>query len=184
MSKKILIGKIISAFGIRGEVKIISYCQNPLDIGKYSLTNQKNEQIKLSINNKKIIGENKAGESIIIARINDINNRNDAEKYHQMELFINKQDLKSTDEDEFYFVDLIGLQVIEESNDEAIGKVVNVNDFGAGGMIEIEFNQNFLSQNLSFTKIENFAFKNSIFPEINLEKNYIKIIIPNYLLEK
>ncbi|MCE2687349.1 MAG: ribosome maturation factor RimM [Rickettsiales bacterium] len=184
MSKKILIGKIISAFGIRGEVKIISYCQNPLDIGKYSLTNQKNEQIKLSINNKKIIGENKGGESIIIARINDINNRSDAEKYHQMELFINKQDLKPTDEDEFYFVDLIGLEVLEESNDESVGKVVNVNDFGAGGMIEIEFNQNFLSQNLGFAKIENFAFKNAIFPKINLEKNYIKIIIPNYLLEK
>ena len=184
MSKKILIGKIISAFGIKGEVKVISYCQNPLDIEGYSLINQKNEKIKLVINNKKIIGENKAGESILIARINDINNRNDAEKYHQMELFINQQDLKSTDENEFYFVDLIGLEVLEESSSVVIGNVVNVNDFGAGGMIEIEFNQNFLSQNLNFTKIENFAFKNAIFPEINLEKNYIKIIIPNYLLEK
>ena len=64
---------------------------------------------KLVINNKKIIGENKAGESILIARINDNNSRNDAEKYHQMELFINQQDLKSTDENEFYFVDLIHL---------------------------------------------------------------------------
>ena len=45
MSKKILIGKIISAFGIKGEVKVISYCQNPLDIEGYSLINQKNEKI-------------------------------------------------------------------------------------------------------------------------------------------
>ncbi len=148
MSKKILIGKIISAFGIKGEVKVISYCQNPLDIEKYDLTNQRNEKIKLTIVSKKIIGENKAGESIFVARINDINNRNDAERYHQMELFIDKKDLKSTAENEFYFVDLIGLEVLEESSSELIGKVVNVNDFGAGGMIEIEFNQNFLSQNL------------------------------------
>ena len=78
------------------------------------------KHLKLVINNKKIIGENKAGESILIARINDINSRNDAEKYHQMELFINQQDLKSTDENEFYFVDLIGLEVLEESIRESI----------------------------------------------------------------
>ena len=71
MDKKIIIAKIISAFGIRGEVKIISYCQNPLDVEKYPLFDQNNQPVELKISNKNkaVIGSTAGGDAILIVKI-------------------------------------------------------------------------------------------------------------------
>ena len=69
---QILIAKITSPHGIKGEVKLISYSENSSDLEKYSsifAKYNKNYKIKLIINIKR---------NIYIAKINDINNRNQA----------------------------------------------------------------------------------------------------------
>ena len=57
-----------------------------------------------------------------------------------------------------------------------IGKVLNVLDHGAGGIIEIEFDETDLKKNRD--KIENFPFKNQIFPEVNLRNGFVRIDLP------
>ena len=175
-SAKIVIGKVNSAFGIKGEVKIISYCQNPIQIEKYPLFDEKNNPLKLKISNKSktVIGTTSAG-AILIAKIDGVNDRNESEKLCGKEIFTIRDVFAELDEDEFYYSDLIDLDVIDE-NSKKIGKVVNVQDFGAGGMIEIEFEQEDKKNNLE--KIENFPFKNEFFPEVNLQAGFIKINIP------
>jgi len=177
MTKKILIGKISSVFGIRGEVKILSHCRNPADIEKYKLfdKNDREFKIKISNKNKASIGSSGSGGVILIAKISGINDRNEAEKLRGTELFTDRADFKKIAEDEFYQVDLIGLNVIDDS-EKNIGKVVNVMDFGAGTMLEIEFIQADSTRNLE--KIENFPFKNEIFPEIDVKVGTIKINLP------
>jgi 16S rRNA processing protein RimM len=174
---KILIGKINSVFGIKGAVKIISFCENPTQIEKYPLFDEKGNSIKLKISNKNktIIGSSSSGNAILIAEIAGITDRNAAEKLRGTELFVDRKDFKKTKNDEFYYVDLIGLDVVDMES-EKIGKVINVYDFGAGGMIEIEFCKN--DSEKSLEKIENFHFKKQTFPEVNLEKNFIRINIP------
>jgi 16S rRNA processing protein RimM len=181
MDKKIIIAKIISAFGIRGEVKIISYCQNPLDVEKYQLFDQNGQTITLKINNKNktVIGSTASGDAILIAKITGIDDRNLAEKMRGTELFCSRNDFKKLPDDEFYYTDLIGLKVIDE-NQKTIGKVINVNDYGAGGMVEIEFSDD----NLKIDKIMNFAFKNHIFPEVDLKQGFIQLILPEIIEEK
>ena len=114
MTKKILIGKIISVFGIKGEVKIISYCGEPQQIENYSLFDEKENPLKLKISNKNkaVIGTSN-GNAILIAKLDGINNRNAAEKLRGTEIFTNRDDFKEADENEFYYVDLIGLDVID-----------------------------------------------------------------------
>jgi len=182
--KKILIGKIISAFGIKGEVKILSYCKNPLDIEKYNLFDSKGNIIKIKITsskNKNSIKYNSSKEAILTSTIDGIDNRNDAEKIAKTELFVNRDDFPNLEEDEFYHVDLIGLNVINQE-DVIVGKVKNIYDFGAGEMLEIEFLES--NKNLNLEKIETFAFKNEFFPEIKIKSGTIKLSIPEINIVK
>ena len=180
MTKKILIGKIISAFGIKGEVKVISYSQHPEQIFDYPLFLGNDEKLKIKISNKNkaAIGTNKSGEAIFIAKIDGITDRNMAEKLRGEEIFVSRADFFELSADEFYYVDLIGLDVIGMDS-QKIGKVINVGDHGAGGLIEIEFEKADTKNNRE--KIENFPFKNAIFPEVNLQKNFIRINLPEII---
>lgn len=178
--KKILIGKINSVFGIRGEVKILSHCQNPIDIEKYSLFDKNDREFKLKISNKNkaAIGSSTSGGVILIAKISGIDDRNEAEKLRGLELFTNRDDFKKIPDDEFYQVDLIGLNVIDEDG-SSLGKVLNVMDFGAGTMLEIEFSQ--ANEKMNLEKIENFPFKDEFFPEVNIKAGTIKIALPEII---
>ena len=63
------------------------------------------------------------------------------------------------------------MDVIDETS-QKIGKVTNILDFGGGAALEIEFEKSGLEKN------QNFPFKNEIFPEVNLEAGFVKIIFP------
>lgn len=166
MSKKILIARIISAFGIKGEVKIIVHSDDHLNIEKYPLWDTHGREIKLKISNKNktVIGTSQ-GDPIVIAKIDGVNDRNASELLRNVELFADRKDFAPTKKDEFYYSDLIGLDVVD-MNSKKIGSVINILDYGAGGVIEIRFLD---------SRIENFPFKNEIFPEVDLEKNFIRI---------
>ncbi len=60
-----------------------------------------------------------------------------------------------------------------------------VANFGAGGMLEIEFAEDFLKTESAknLTKIENFPFKNATFPEVNLKKGFVKMEVPEVVPE-
>ncbi len=176
MSKKILIAKITTAFGIKGEVKIVVYSNDPLQLETYSLFDSQGRQFKIKISNKnKVVIGNSSGDPIIMAKIDGVSDRNEAEKLRGVELFANRKDFQKINEDEFYYVDLIGLDVVD-MNSKKIGKVMNIFEHGAGGIVEIEFDEKFIPKN--YQKIENFSFRNAIFPEVNLEKNFIRIDVP------
>jgi 16S rRNA processing protein RimM len=173
MSKKILIGKIIAPFGIKGEVKIVSYCEEPLKIETYPLFDDKGRAVKLKISNKnKAIIGTVSGEAILIAKIDGINDRNASEDLRGTQIFVNRKDFADTKDNEFYYVDLIGLDVIN-MNSQKIGKVINVLDHGAGAVIEIKFDADVKAET-----IDNFPFTNAIFPEVNLRDGFIRIDVP------
>ena len=177
MTKKILIGKVISAFGIKGEVKIVSFCEDPIQIEKYLLLDKNNQVIKLKISNKNkaVVGFTSSGDAILIAKIEGVNNRNDSESLKGVEIFVERNELKKLKDDEFYYIDLIGLDVVDMA-DKKIGKVLNIEEYGAGGVIEIEFFDEDVKNN--YKEIENFPFKNEIFPEVDLERGFVRIDLP------
>ena len=45
---KILVGKITSTHGVKGCVKVMSFCENPSDLDQYQpLFNAKNDELKI-----------------------------------------------------------------------------------------------------------------------------------------
>lgn len=178
MTNNILIGKVNSAFGIKGEVKIISFCQEPTQIENYSLSDADGNDLKLRISNKnKAVVGTSSGNAILIAKIDGVNDRNKAEEMRGQELFVKREDFDETDEDEFYYVDLIGLDVVFD--EKKVGKVVNVHDFGAGAMLEINFDKEFVQDKArNLNKTENILFKDENFPKVDIKANVIELKLP------
>jgi 16S rRNA processing protein RimM len=179
MTKKIVIAKVSSVFGIKGEVKIITYSNHPEKIEKYQLFDEQGNQLKIKISNKnKVAIGSSSGNPIIIAKIDGVNDRNAAEKMRGQEIFTNRANFEAPTSDEFYCVDLIGLDVLNMSS-EKLGKVRNVFDYGAGSVIEVEFEKTQLKSDRE--KIDNFPFRSAIFPEVNLEAGFIRIDLPDII---
>jgi len=166
MSKKILIAKIISARGIKGEVKIIFFGDNIQNLEKYQIFDAKDHQFNIKLINKSAIGFNASGDKIIVAKIAGINDRNQAELLRGVELFTERKNFAKTKKNEFYISDLIGLKVFNIQHQE-IGTIINVLNCGISTAIEIEFFENYIP--LGFQKVDNFPFKNDFFPHVDVE---------------
>lgn len=123
-TNKILIGKIVAAQGIRGELRVQTYTESPVDLKNLNI-----------IFDKKLNFIRAMGNDIAIIKIDGIDNRSDAEKLRGMELFIDRDALPATAADEFYQADLIGMDVI------GYGRVAAVHNFGAGDILELDDEQ-------------------------------------------
>ena len=131
MSDRILIGVIVGAHGVRGEVKIKSFTAAAADVAAYGAVTDEagTRQLKL-----KPVGQAKG---TVVARIDGVADRNAAEALKGLRLYVSRAALPDTGEDEFYCADLIGLP-LQLSDGSAYGRIKNVEDFGAGDVVEID----------------------------------------------
>lgn len=164
---RICLGKIVGAQGIKGEVKIKSFMQDPEDIDQYGDLESKDGSKKFSI---KVTGFSKG---TVRATVKGCIDRNMAEALSGTELWVSKDLLPELEEDEFYHQDLIGLEVRLETSGEKLGKVIGVYDFGAGDLLEVEMSKSNTS--------EMFPFKESFVPKINIKEGYV--IVSDIILD-
>ena len=128
--KQILVGKIVAMQGIRGDVRIQTYTENPADFQKFQV-----HSAKFNPADFKFIREI-PNSSVIIAHIRGFEDRTSAEALRGTELFIDRGTLPATKAGEYYQSDLIGFDVIRDG--ESVGKIVCFQNFGAGDIIETD----------------------------------------------
>jgi 16S rRNA processing protein RimM len=128
----ILLGAIAGVHGVRGEVKVKSFTADPLAIAAYGpLFDEQGRKFELKLSSKA------AKDTIVIARLDGVSDRNAAEALKGKRLYAPRDALPVVeDATEFYASDLIGLGV-EDRNGKALGKVVALQDYGAGDIIAI-----------------------------------------------
>ncbi len=129
-SERVRIGRILAAHGIRGEVKIRSFTENPEDVGAYGPVSDAHGRT-LSLSDIR-----PAKGPFVIARVEGVSDRNAAEALAGCDLHVPQDALPAPGTDEWYYSDLIGLAAIS-SDGEALGSVIAVHDFGAGDLIEV-----------------------------------------------
>jgi len=129
-NKQILIGKIVAPQGVRGEVRVQTYTAAPTDLKTLSV-----HSAKLSDGAFHFVRAVPAS-SVIIARIDGVNNRNDAELLRGVELFINRDDLPALPDGEYYHADLIGMRVVRAG--AQIGIVDDIQNYGGGDILELD----------------------------------------------
>ncbi|QCI64421.1 ribosome maturation factor RimM [Phreatobacter stygius] len=129
-SDLVLVAKFGAAHGIKGEVRLKSYTQDPTAILGYSpLTTRDGRTFTLET-------VRPAGE-VLVARVTELRDRNAAEAVTNLDLLVPRERLAGPmDEDEFLHSDLIGLTAVTTAG-ETIGTVTAVFDFGAGDIIDV-----------------------------------------------
>lgn len=126
----VLIAATAGAFGVRGEIRIRSFTANPEDCFAYGMLRDKTGAPLLTPKKWRALGE---GFALIAAEITD---RTAAEALGKTGLFVAREKLPPIDEDEFYYVDLIGCR-IEALDGADLGTVRAVQNFGAGDLLEL-----------------------------------------------
>lgn len=131
MERKVCLGMIVAAHGIRGEVKVKSFTESPRAITSYGpLTDRSGRVLKLRLR-----GAPKG--EMLIAAVDGVTDRNAAEALRNTELFVPRRMLPRAEAGEYYHADLVGLAA-ETLEGALLGRVVAVRNFGAGDMLEIE----------------------------------------------
>lgn len=124
------IGTVAKAQGIKGEIKL------NLDIDFEKIANL--EEIKVA-------GQKFAVESLsnkpngVFAKLVGVDDRNSAENLRGFDVEVDRASLNELAENEFYFEDLIGAKVVDESGQD-IGFIEDIEQYGAADVIVI--NQN------------------------------------------
>ncbi len=171
MSQKpnlILVAQVGAPHGVQGEFKLISHMDDPVSVLEHNpLLNDKGEPA-LSITTAR---EHKGA---LLVRAEEAPDRTAAEKLTNMKLYVDRADLPDTDEDEYYITDLIGMKVIDTAG-AAVGTVVNVDNFGAGDLLDIRpvegptFYLLFTAENV---------------PEVRMEDKIVVVSIPSETREE
>ncbi|GHT88640.1 ribosome maturation factor RimM [Alphaproteobacteria bacterium] len=158
--KRVCVGTISRPIGLQGFVRIKPYTSSP-DFFVKNSSFFLSDDTAITLTNQKINEKNE-----IIAAIDGVNNRTDIEKFKSQKLFVAKNSLQNLEEDEYYFDDLVELDIFNEKN-ENIGKVLAVLDYGAGTFLDIKLNNEKNIATISFNK-------DSIL-SVNIAENFIKI---------
>ena len=130
MAAPICVARIGAAHGVRGAVKLWTFTEDPLAVERYGPLMTKDGARQFEIANVR------AAKDHLVATFKGVATRNDAEKLNGIELYVRREKLPATDDDEYYHADLIGLAAVTAAN-EPLGRVVAIHNFGAGDIIEI-----------------------------------------------
>src|SRR6185437_11961428 len=101
---RLLMGRIGAAHGIKGEVRIQSFTEEPLALMGYGELSTNRPGLSVTIENAR------ATTNVLVARLKGVNDRNAAEKLNGVELYVDRDRLPEIEaDDDFYLADLIGL---------------------------------------------------------------------------
>ena len=129
MSDLVCVGQIGGAYGVHGDVRLRSFCQQPEAIAAYApLVTEDGRSFELRLGN-----ELKDG---FAATLSGVSTKEDADALRGVRLYAPRDRLPKPDEGEFYHADLIGLEV-RDLTGAIVGKVKAVQEQGAGELLEI-----------------------------------------------
>ena len=128
---RICLGVIVGVHGVRGHLKIKAYTDNPAALDRYGPISLDDGRL-LHLKVKSV-----SPKGPVIAVAQEVTDRNEAEVMRGLELFIKRDALPPTANDEVYHTDLVGLEA-RDNDGVAIGVIVGLHDFGAGDIIEVK----------------------------------------------
>ena len=131
MADRVCVAQIGAAHGVRGEVRLRSFTQEPSDVTSYGPLESEDGARRFEIEALRPAKDH------FVARLKGVADRDAAEALTNIRLYVPRDRLPPTEDDEtFYHADLIGLAAVTEGG-APLGTVTAVHNFGAGDVIEI-----------------------------------------------
>ena len=127
------VGQIVNTFGIKGQIKVVPFTD---DLERF-------EELKTVLieKNKKLleykIEEVKYQKNMVLLKLENINDINEAEKYKGCYLKIHRKDAKKLPEGTYFIADLIGLDVYTDDG-KILGKVDDIYNYGSSDIYVVK----------------------------------------------
>ena len=130
MSVQVCVARIGAAHGVRGQVKLWTFTEDPFAVTQYGPLSTKDGSRRFEV------AQAREGKGHLVATLKGVTSRNEAERLNGLELYVAREKLPATDEDEYYHADLVGLAAVTAAN-APLGRVIAIHNFGAGDIVEI-----------------------------------------------
>ena len=131
-NKRVCVGVVTGAHGLRGLVRVRPYTDVPENIGAYGPVKSEDGRFLFELDVR-----NRTGKGQILVHIDGVDDRTAAEALKGVQFHVPRDHLPDAEEEEFYHADLLGLQVVGQDGAE-LGTVRAVQNFGGGDMLEID----------------------------------------------
>lgn len=129
------VGVITSTHGLKGEVKVFPTTDNPERFEQLdnAFIKYKNETVKVTVKSVKYFKQ------YVIVKFKEFDDINLVEKYKSCDLIIDRKDAVELAEGEYFICDLIGLNVVTDTNEE-FGVITDVLTSSANDIYVVKHN--------------------------------------------
>lgn len=158
MTDLICVGAIAGSYGVNGEVRIKSFCAVPEDIENFTPLTSEDGTTSFEMTLGRPI---KNG---FTAHLSGVATKEQADTLKGVRLYAARDQLPSLPDDEYYYADLIGMEVLDTGG-TSLGQVKSVLNHGAADLLEIAQNGSSSTILLPFTL--------EAVPTVDLEKQRI-----------
>lgn len=133
MEQLMEIGQIVNTYGIKGFLKVVPYTD---DITRFEDLKSIYVETKNSLKTF-IIEDVKYSKNLVLLKLKGIDDINTAEIYKNCYLKIDRKDAVELPEDSYFIIDLIGITVYTDNNEE-LGNIVDVYSTGANDIYVVK----------------------------------------------
>lgn len=129
MKKYLEIGKIVSVFGIRGEVKVQPWCDSPEFLCEFDTLYYKSGT---PVN----VVRARVQKNIVVMKIEGVDTVEEAQKLRNRILFMDREEVE-LEEGSYFVQDLISLKVVDADSGEEYGVITDVTETGANDVYHV-----------------------------------------------
>src|ERR1700754_1354371 len=119
MPSQICVARIGAAHGVRGQVKLWTFTEDPFSVKEYGPLSTKDGSRQFEVTHVREARDH------LVATLKGIATRNDAERLNGIELYVSRDKLPATEDDEYYHADLIGLAAVTAGADPPCRRLAN-----------------------------------------------------------
>lgn len=132
MKQFIEIGEVVSTHGLKGELKVYPWADDPEDF-------QKLKQLYLDSQGKTALQvlQTRVQKGMVYVKVKDVNTVEEARKVIRKTVYFNRDDLP-LQEDRFFVQDLLGMLVKDGKTGQTYGKLTNITNTGASDIYHIQ----------------------------------------------
>ncbi|WP_323006014.1 ribosome maturation factor RimM [Pseudorhodobacter sp.] len=130
LENRLCVGAISGSFGVKGEVRLKSFCAEPTAIADYGplFTEDGKRSFNVTLTRPVAGG--------LGARLTGVATKEEADALRGTSLFVSRDKLPNLPDDEYYYADLIGLEA-RDTGGVVLGTVMAVHNHGAGDLLEV-----------------------------------------------
>jgi 16S rRNA processing protein RimM len=129
-SAPVLVGRFGRPHGVRGEVRLQSFTQDPGAIAGYGPFASADGSRLFELESCRPQGD------VFVAAVKGVHDRTAAETLTNIDLYVPRERLPAPQEDEFFQADLVGCHVVTEDGAD-YGTVTGIANYGAGDILDI-----------------------------------------------